>query len=218
MFRSIFRPYSLVWNILNTVTDILGLSLLWLVFCLPIVTIGPATTALYDAVVHGIRYKEPGPYRRFLKTFRSEWKTGLLGTLLWGVILGVFGYGLTVLLVMAGQDRSYTVYAGVYFGVLLLPLSCAIWSATILSRFTFSFGALTATAFRFTLGQFPRSLALGLVTAGVVWFTLHYPIWVFLSPACMALAWSVFTEPVFAKYGGGLKVTTEEDALPSDPG
>ena len=64
MFRSVFRPYGLVWTMLNTVTDILGLSLLWLLCSLPLVTVAPATTALYDAVVHGIRYKEGGAYRR----------------------------------------------------------------------------------------------------------------------------------------------------------
>ena len=62
MFRSLFRPYGPVWNFLNHVTDVLGLSLLWCLCCLPVVTIGPATTALYDAVVRGIRYGEEGVY------------------------------------------------------------------------------------------------------------------------------------------------------------
>lgn len=211
MFRSIFRPYGLVWNILNTVTDILGLSLLWLVCCLPIVTIAPATTALYDAVVHGIRYKEGGAYRRFLKTFRAEWKTGIPVTLLWAAVLGGCGYILAVLLVMVRQGSLSTVYAGIYFGVTLLPIACFCWSAAILSRFTFSFGNLTATAFRFTFGQFPRSLGIALSTAGLLIFTFHYWIWVFLAPACLMLLWSVFTEPVFAKYGGGIQPKKEEE-------
>ena len=29
MFGSVFKPYGLVWNIMDTVTDVLGLSLLW---------------------------------------------------------------------------------------------------------------------------------------------------------------------------------------------
>ena len=61
MFRSIFRPYGLVWTILNTITDVVGLALCWLLCCLPVVTLFPATAALYDAVVHGIRYREDGP-------------------------------------------------------------------------------------------------------------------------------------------------------------
>ena len=211
MFRSVFRPYGLVWTILNTITDILGLSLLWLLCSLPLVTIAPATTALYDAVVHGIRYKEGGAYRRFFKTFRAEWKTGIPVTLLWGSVLAGLGYVMTVLLVMAGQDSRFTVYAGVYFGLLLLPLGCACWSVTIQSRFAFSFLNLTKTALRMTLGKLPRSFCMAASTLGLLWFTLHYPIWAFAAPACLVLLWSVFTEPVFAKLGGGLTVHQSDD-------
>ena len=100
MFRSIFRPYGLVWTVLNTVTDVVGLTLCWLLCCLPVVTLFPATAALYDAVVHGIRYREEGPYKRFFRTFRAEWKSGILSTPLWGAVLGFFGYLLAVLLTM----------------------------------------------------------------------------------------------------------------------
>lgn len=211
MFRSVFRPYGLVWTILNTITDILGLSLLWLLCSLPLVTIAPATTALYDAVVHGIRYKEGGAYRRFFRTFRAEWKIGIPVTLLWAAVLAALGYVMTVLLVMAGQDSRFTVYAGVYFCLLLLPLGGLCWSVTIQSRFTFSFWNLTKTALRMTLGKLPRSFCMAAATVGLLWFTLHYPIWVFAAPACLVLLWSVFTEPVFTKLGGGLTVHQSDE-------
>ena len=69
MFRSIFRPYGPVWNFFNAITDVLLLSLLWCGCSLPLITLGASTTALYDAAVHGIRYREPGVYRRFFRTF-----------------------------------------------------------------------------------------------------------------------------------------------------
>lgn len=204
MSRSIFRPYGPLWNMLNTITDVLGLSLCWLLCCLPIITIFPATAALYDAVVRGIRYREPNPYRRFFSTFRKEWKSGILSTLLWGVVLGFFGYLLAMLLYMAREDSSYTVYAGVYLAGMLLPIASACWSAAIISRFTFSFGALTKTALKFLIAHFLRSIAMAACTVVIVEFTRRYLIWVFAAPACTALVWSVFAEPVFAKYGASI--------------
>ena len=211
MFRSIFRPYGLVWTVLNTITDVLGLTLCWLLCCLPIVTLFPATAALYDAVVHGIRCREAGPYKRFFKTFRAEWKSGILSTLLWGVVLGLFGFLLAMLLTMAQQDSRYSLYAGVYLAGMLLPISAACWSAAIISRFTFSFPALTGTAVRFVVAHFFRSLAIALCTVGLVVFTWNYPIWVFAAPACLVLLWSVFTEPVFAKYGAAIAPAQPEE-------
>lgn len=212
MFRSIFRPYGLVWTVLNTVTDVVGLTLCWLLCCLPIVTAFPATAALYDAVVHGIRYREEGPYKRFFRTFRAEWKSGILSTLLWGAVLGFFGYLLAVLLTMAQQDSSFSLYAGIYLAGMLLPIGAACWSAAIISRFTFSFLALTGTAVRFVIAHFFRSLGIAACTVALAVFTWNYPIWIFAAPACLMLLWSVFAEPVFAKYGAAITpVTPDED-------
>lgn len=60
------------------------LSLFWLACSLPVVTIGAASAALYDAPVHGIRREEAGCYRRFFRTFRRELKTAVPAWLLWG--------------------------------------------------------------------------------------------------------------------------------------
>ena len=155
MFRSIFRPYGLVWTVLNTITDVVGLTLCWLLCCLPIVTVFPATAALYDAVVHGIRYREEGPYKRFFRTFRAEWKSGILSTLLWGAVLGFFGYLLAVLLTMARQDSGFSLYAGIYLAGMLLPIGAACWSAAIISPVHFFFPGSDGTAVRFLLPIFP---------------------------------------------------------------
>ena len=39
----------------------MALSVLWLLCSLPVLTLGAATTALYDSVVRCIRYKQPKP-------------------------------------------------------------------------------------------------------------------------------------------------------------
>ena len=87
MGRSIFRPEGPIWNICNAITDTLQLSCLWCLCSLPLVTMGAATTALYDAAVHGIRCQEGGTYRRFFRTFKAEFKTSLPVTLVWGTVL-----------------------------------------------------------------------------------------------------------------------------------
>ena len=55
-----FDPQNSFWRFFGLVPDVLILSLMWVLFSLPVVTIGASTTALYDAVAHGIRFKEGG--------------------------------------------------------------------------------------------------------------------------------------------------------------
>ena len=86
MLGRVLRYQGWLWRALNTLTDILALSVLWLLCSIPVLTLGAATTALYDSVVRCIRYKQSGPYERFFRTFKNELVPGLLLTLLWGAI------------------------------------------------------------------------------------------------------------------------------------
>ena len=53
-----FNPEKGVWAALSTMVDVCGLSILWLFLCLPVVTIGPATAALYHTAAVCIRKGE----------------------------------------------------------------------------------------------------------------------------------------------------------------
>lgn len=204
MFRAIFRPYGLVWTLFNDITDVLLLSLLWCVCCLPIITIAPATTALYDAAVHGIRYREGEVCRRFFRTFRNEWKTGIPVTLLWGVILVFGSWMLAMLNAIGTQDTRTALIAGAYHAVLVIPIAAACWSAVILSRFTYRFGALTAVSLRYLPGHPLASAFLGITAWLAFWFCNENPLALTFAPALCALIWSIAAEPVFRKYGAGL--------------
>ena len=214
MFRSLFRPYGPVWNFLNHVTDVLGLSLLWCLCCLPLVTIGPATTALYDSVVHGIRYGEEGVYGRFLRTFRAELRTGIPATLIWGVIL-LFGDWVLALLQEAGQeDAAASLMAGAYHAVLAIPVAAACWSAMIPSRFTCTFRELMVLSVRYLPAHLLPSVLIAAFTWLVFWYCCQYPIGLTFAPAVCVLCWSFVAERVFAKYGAGLQDANPEDADP----
>lgn len=212
MFRSIFRPYGLVWRILNTITDVLGLSLLWCLCSLPLVTMGAATTALYDAAVRGIRYREEVVYRRFFRTFRAELKTASLVTVVWGLILLLCSYILALLDGFAPDSRQAAIMAGGYRVLMGIPLTCACWSCAILSRFSHSFRSLTATAVRFLPAHLLSSVGIGLLTWGCLRFCREYLIAITYAPAVLMLAWSLFAEPVFRKYGGGLEPPKTDEA------
>ena len=217
MFKSIFRPEGLVWSMLNTITDVLVLSLLWCTCSLPLLTLGAASTALYDAVAHGIRNAEGGVYRRFFRTFRRELKTSLGTTLLWGGILALYVYVLALLDSLAPGDTKLTLLAGAYRVLMLLPLSAATWSAVLLSRFTFGFRELVITSVRFLPAHLIASAVLGGVTWLCVWFCANYALGLTFVPALMALGWTLPAEAVFQKHGGGLTAPKPEADVPPEP-
>lgn len=68
MSASIFDPEKGFWRLMSRVVDVLSLSLLWTFCSLPVITLGAATTALYDAAARGMRGQERSPWKRFLRT------------------------------------------------------------------------------------------------------------------------------------------------------
>ena len=134
--KKFFNPESFLWRPLGTVGELVMLSLLWVVFSMGIVTVGPATAALYDTVVHVMRRRETDLFPRFLQTFRSEFKTGCLSALLWlapAALLALLWRALAGM-----EDARFGLAANVYGPALLfLLILCASWVFPLLSRFTF---------------------------------------------------------------------------------
>ena len=75
-----FDPHNGFWGGIARLVDVVGVSLLWIVCCLPVVTIGPATSALYLTTLRCIRQGESHTYGRFFRSFRQNLKVGILST------------------------------------------------------------------------------------------------------------------------------------------
>ena len=93
---------------------------------------------------------------------------------------------------------------------MLLPIGCACWVFPILSRFTYGFKDLNMTALRLAIAYLPQTVVLVLSTIEMVQLCVNFIFPSFFLPACLMLLWSLFTEPVFTKLGGGLG---KKDAL-----
>ena len=127
MLGRVFRYQGGLWRALNTLTDIMALSVLWLLCSLPVLTLGAATTALYDSVVRCIRYKQPKPYARFFRTFKNELIPGILLTLMWGAVAALGLWMLTLL-------RQYSAVAPSAGAAGALPVCMAARAASISAR------------------------------------------------------------------------------------
>lgn len=176
------------------------LSICWLVCCLPVVTIGTASTALYDAAVHGIRRDEPGAYARFFRTFWRELKISVPAWILWGAVLAAVllmgrQIGVTV------QDPAPVLAMTAGFALLMFSaLGVVCWMFPLLSRFTFSFGGLNRTAGQFAAAHLPSTVLMVLVLCAGIWACWRFLFPVFFVPCTVALLHSFLVEKAFGKH------------------
>ena len=193
--RRFFNPESGLWQIFGFIGDVLVLSMLWTVCSAPLITVGAASCALYDAVVADFRRREQDYLRRFFRTLKRELLSSLLPTLLWAAILAALWWALRA----AAGDSLWITAVGL--GVYLFPLGIACWVFPLLSRFTLNFKTLNGNAVRLALGHAPSTYAVALGCAAAVWLTLRLALLpLFFFPALLALYASVVLEPVFRQY------------------
>ena len=200
MARNFFNPEGLVWKPLGQLGELVLLSLLWGICSILLVTLGPATAALYDCVVHSVRRGEGEPFSRFWRTFRAELKTGIPATLLWAAVLGALFFLRALLMRRLGYAGAGGAVGMATLVLLLVPTGMACWVFPLLSRFTFTFAALNAAAVRLALGHILRTLALALLTLLGAELCLRYTSPLIFTPGLIALLWSFLLEPVFAQY------------------
>ena len=58
--------------------DLIALNLIWLICCIPIITIGPATTSMYCVARKMAEGEWPAVLKSFFKAFKDNFKQSLL--------------------------------------------------------------------------------------------------------------------------------------------
>lgn len=206
----LFDPENGLWSTVSKMMDVIGLSVVWLVFCLPVVTIGPATAALYYSVVKCVRRGEDHPYGNFWRSFRANWRQGVPLTLLCLPVAAFLYWEHRTLGILATGGDAVLVGAYLVLTVLLLlPIGYLCWLFPLLSRFESSLGGLLWNALQLTFRRLPSTVVVALLV--FLSATASAAFWIFLpfavTPALTVLLASFLVER-------GLKKLTPEGELP----
>lgn len=161
---------------LEGVANTMLLNILFLICCIPVVTIGAAFTALFSGC-RAMMNDEPC-FRAFFRGFRSGFKRA---TLVWLIQA-------PVLAVLALTAHSVWVYmnAGVKMGVftlvvaligLVIGLAVSVMTYLFYSRFECTVRQLLKNGLFMTLGCFIRAVIIGLINWApvIMFFVLPYP-------------------------------------------
>ena len=197
--RNFFNPENWLWRGFGLLADYFLLSACWFLCSIPVVTVGSASIALYDAVAHCVKGGEEHMIRRFFRTFKNELLRGCLLTLLFAGLALLLNGGYQVM-TQLGSSETMKTLSMVYFCLLLLPLGWACWCLALESRFVYPLGQLLKNALAFTFGHLPQTLAIALVFVVGYNVLLNFPFAVMVVPAPMAHLQSLFIEKVFVKY------------------
>ncbi len=164
-FQIFFRKF---WNFIV-------INLLYFVFCLPVVTIGPATAGITKLMRNYAREEHAFIWGDFIETFKKNFKQAFLYS-----VLDLFVVAFLVLDFMAIANVSNQVMKVLCLAAILL--SFTIWTLmrfyiyNMMVTFRLTFKQLLKNAFIFCWAGFFRNLFIFIVIAALTAFvvSLHY--------------------------------------------
>ena len=196
-----FRPDSSLWRTVSAVADVMGLSLLWLLCSLPLITLGPATAALYAAVQGPVRRMENGAFSTFFHSLKENLKIGIFATVPLLLFSAAVAWCCWVIWQMALAGSS-AAYALVFFAAVLCLFLLGLFGYLFptLARFEYSVGGLLRICFMLAVAHLPTTMLLGLLLlAGAYALWLNWCTLLFV-PAVLALLASFLLERIYQKH------------------
>lgn len=190
--KHLFDPDNKIMQVLTRLTDLLILSLLWTVCSIPLITIGPATAALYYVILKMTEDAESSIVRSFFRSFWKNLVQGMVLTLLCAAI-GVLLYWDRGLLtqMFPGYGSLIQIIFWVLGAIFLLGVYCLF---PLLARYQNSVLHTLRNAYLLAFAFLPRALlvaCLNLIPFVVFLqapstFFRSLPGWVLVAPALIA--------------------------------
>ena len=175
---------------LSKIADLLILNLLTLLCCLPIITVGPALTALNYMTLKMVRNEDTYIVKGFFKSFKENF---IQSTLVWLLFL-VMG------LLLAGDyiilSGSETQYSGVMLVLIMVAaifeICTFLYAFPVLAKFQNTIKRTLKNAFLISIMQFPKTIVMIIIyliplviffisfqlIPFVIFFGLSVPAWV----------------------------------------
>ena len=180
--------------------DAVGLSLLWLITSLPLITMGAATTALYYTTHKVIHYDRGRVWPEYWKCFLSGFKQATpLGLFLQVLIylLGANAYS-SYLMVMSGNATLW-IFLTVLIPLVLI-LMWAVYLFPLVARFHSTTKAVMKNCLLIALWNLPLTLLLVGLFVACVAVVVFVPLSFTYMPVTYMLLSSVILEKIFPKY------------------
>ncbi|WP_078593704.1 YesL family protein [Evansella clarkii] len=169
---------SKFYKILDEVTSIVILQFLWMVSCLAVVTIFPATMALFSTSREKIALKSSSVFRLYFKElYRYLWKGNLAGIPAFIVFFSLTYYPYAFF----SMDGEYTFYLGIMSGfILVIYILFLLHAVTLHFHIELSFKQLLKNAFLLVFFKPLYTIGMLVSLVAIVVISLYFPILLFL--------------------------------------
>lgn len=204
----IFSLDSPFVQFMNRVADIMWLNILFIICCIPVITIGASVTAMYYVTLKMVRNEESYITKSFFKSFKLNFRQATVIWLILAIAGGLLAFDYAIMTGRLGVSIENSTLASAMQVLLIVVFIFYIFTATfvfpVLSKFYNSIKNTIKNAFIMSIRHFPVTLACIAVGIIVALLIIYIPIMlmlsIFLLFSLAAYACSFLFVRVFDKY------------------
>jgi len=190
--KRLFDVDGPVMTALGYIANLFILSLLWLLCCLPVITAGASTSALYYVALKTVRGELSGISAPFFKAFKENLREGIVFTLLFALAGGVLYLDYTMMLQAEGS--AGTVLRVIFMALGFFCLITMLYTFPLQAQFVNTIRGTLKNAFVFSIQNLRTTLlvlAIHAVPLLLIFLSLEsllklLPLLILLLPALIA--------------------------------
>ena len=198
---NLFNYDNKIMHILTNVIDGFILGLLWLLCCIPVVTVGASSTAFYYAFNKGILREQGYPWKEFFHGFKTNFKQA---TILWLIMMLLFFVLYLDIYILTSGILKIGIFAPLLLTtalvILVIVVIWALCAFPYLARFENTTKATIKTSFVLSFANLHWSFLLLVFFVGSILLFFRVPIINLFAPAVYMFFANRILERIFQKY------------------
>jgi len=179
------KSENMFFRILDIFAHFVLLNALWIICCLPIITIFPATTALYMVVKRWITEStDAGVVRLFFTSFKESFKKSFVIGLFWLLAGAILYFDLTILLQVEFTGSFFILILLIFTAILYIFVS--IYTFFMLVQYELSISSILKNALLLSVSHLHYTLLFLVIIIGTLLMTYYIKIFLLIFGSVLA--------------------------------
>lgn len=199
---NLFNLDGKFFSFMSKVADLIILNIVYCLCCIPVITIGPATTALYYVTLKMVKNEESYIIKSFFKSFKLNFKQGAaIGLLLLasgGIILG------DIYIMLSWNTKFKFILIIIFIFLLIIWLFINIYIYPLLATFDNTIKQTFKNSLLMSIRHLPSTALMFIFTIVsflIVGFIVQLmPFWFLIGFALLAYLNSIFLSKILKLY------------------
>ena len=206
-----FNADNRLWSSVNSAVDAILLNLMWLITCIPVVTIGAATTAFYYTTHKVIRNQRSGIWKEYWSSFKGNFKQATKTWLIFLAIFVIFYFDINICVEYMKTGEKIGMMAFFFYGLLAVVLIWFMYVFAYRARFEDNIKTTMKNAAIMAFTNLGYSLLVLVLLAGVLFVFRYVPFFSWFVPAIAMVFINLVLEKVFRKYMSKEELAEEQE-------